>query len=80
MLFCKYPLSVIIVGVGNADFTAMETLDSDEYGLVDGGGEEAKRDIVQFVKLNDFKKEVAEGVFVTEADKLAEEVLAEVPD
>ena len=56
--FCKYPLSVIIVGIGDADFTAMETLDSDDYTLVNGIGEEAKRDIVQFVKLNEFKTEM----------------------
>ena len=41
----EHPLSVIIVGVGDADFTAMETLDSDEYTLVDGNGTKAKRDI-----------------------------------
>ena len=28
------PLSIIIIGIGDADFTAMETLDSDEYKLV----------------------------------------------
>jgi len=70
----EYPLSVIIVGIGEADFTAMETLDSDEYELVDGNGIKAKRDIAQFVKLNDFRK-VVDGVMVTEADKLAESVL-----
>ena len=41
----EHPLSIIIVGVGDADFTAMETLDSDEYTLVDGNGTKAKRDI-----------------------------------
>ena len=40
-----HPLSIIIVGIGDADFSAMETLDSDEYSLVDGFGIEAKRDI-----------------------------------
>ena len=39
------PLSIIIVGIGDADFTAMETLDSDEHHLVDGKGNAAKRDI-----------------------------------
>lgn len=33
-----YPLSVIIVGVGEADFSQMELLDSDEYELYDGRG------------------------------------------
>lgn len=71
----SYPLSIIIVGIGDADFTAMETLDSDEYDLVDGHGEAARRDICQFVKLNEFK----EGDY-THVDKLAEAVLGEVPD
>lgn len=52
----SHPLSIIIVGIGDADFTAMETLDSDEYELVNGCGEKARRDICQFVRLNDFKK------------------------
>ena len=75
-----YPLSVIIVGIGDADFSAMETLDSDEYDLVDGHGVTAKRDIAQFVKLNEFKEIDHNGRVVTAADKLAEAVLAEVPD
>ena len=41
----SYPLSIIIVGIGDADFTAMETLDSDDFDLVDGMGEAARRDI-----------------------------------
>lgn len=40
------PLSIIIVGVGNADFSAMELLDSDDYELVDGYGNIAQRDII----------------------------------
>ena len=42
---CRLPLSIIIVGIGDADFSAMETLDSDEYKLVDGNCMEANRDI-----------------------------------
>ena len=45
VMCAEYPLSIIIVGVGDADFTAMETLDSDEFELVDGYGTKAKRDI-----------------------------------
>jgi len=37
----QYPLSIIIVGIGSADFTAMESLDSDEKLLRDGKGNEA---------------------------------------
>ena len=50
-------------------------LDSDDYELVDGKGMAAKRDIVQFVRFNDFKDEM-----ISDASKLAEAVLAEVPD
>lgn len=42
------PMSVIIVGVGNEDFTAMEQLDGDEKRL-SHNGVYAERDIVQFV-------------------------------
>ena len=42
------PMSVIIVGVGNADFEAMEALDGDD-GRLSAGGVYAQRDIVQFV-------------------------------
>ena len=42
----KYPLSIIIVGIGDADFSMMDMLDSDDYELVDGKGMASKRDIV----------------------------------
>lgn len=42
----KLPMSIIIVGVGNEDFTAMEELDGDEV-RVSFKGEAAERDIVQ---------------------------------
>ena len=80
VLCTSYPLSIIIVGIGDADFTAMETLDSDEYDLVDGNGEPAKRDICQFVRLNEFKEILENGEVKTSVDKLAEAVLGEVPD
>jgi len=32
------PLSVIIVGIGNADFVNMEKLDGDTFGLVNSQG------------------------------------------
>ncbi len=44
------PMSVIIVGVGNEDFRAMEALDGDG-GLLRARGRVAARDIVQFVEL-----------------------------
>lgn len=71
------PISIIIVGVGDADFEAMDELDSDEVRLtVDG--RYAERDIVQFVPLNKFLTK--NGLVVKSQADLAREVLAEVPD
>lgn len=53
----NYPMSVIIVGVGNEDFTQMEYLDADKGGLRGKYGA-AKRDIVQFVEFNRFQGNV----------------------
>ena len=64
------PLSVIIVGVGSADFGDMDALDADGKGLVDRNGRRAGRDLVQFVPFYKFANNGA---------KLAEQVLAEVP-
>lgn len=64
------PLSVIIVGVGRADFSAMEVLDADDEPLVSNGVTMA-RDIVQFVPFRDFKS--------GDISRLAAETLAEVP-
>ncbi len=50
----KLPMSIIIIGVGNADFTAMEFLDGDSSALRSYTGEEAVRDIVQFVPFRTF--------------------------
>ena len=64
----KLPCSIIIVGVGNADFDMMIDLDSDDKILKDNKNRKAKRDIVQFVR---FKEAIARG-------NLAEEVLKEI--
>ena len=42
------PLSIIIVGVGNANFENMDKLDGDN-GLYGSNGMKSQRDIVQFV-------------------------------
>ncbi|KAK6777810.1 hypothetical protein RDI58_024528 [Solanum bulbocastanum] len=48
------PLSVLIVGVGNADFTLMEILDADNgHRLESFTGRVATRDIVQFVPMRE---------------------------
>lgn len=49
------PMSIIIVGVGNADFTDMQILDGDDGVLRSPKGEPVLRDIVQFVPFRDFK-------------------------
>jgi len=42
----KYPLSIIIIGVGGADFSNMVELDGDDAILKNSRGEAAQRDIV----------------------------------
>jgi hypothetical protein len=64
------PISVIIIGIGNADFENMNILDADDQPLYDNKNRKASRDLVQFVPFNDFKNNPA---------KLAEEVLEEIP-
>lgn len=51
----KLPMSIIIVGVGGADFSAMEFLDGDGGSLRSPSGEVAIRDIVQFVPFRQFQ-------------------------
>ncbi|XP_072259746.1 copine-1 isoform X1 [Pyxicephalus adspersus] len=67
----KLPLSIIIIGVGNADFKAMEFLDGDNGVLKASSGEAAARDIVQFVPFRQFQNAPREA--------LTQAVLAEVP-
>ena len=64
------PLSIIIVGVGNANFSAMEALDSDKQALRSSKGHYASRDIVQFVEMNKYTHDIS---------YLHEDVLREVP-
>ena len=64
------PVSVIIIGIGNADFSNMDVLDADDDPLYDNNGRKADRDLVQFVPYKDFKND---------GQKLAEQVLEEVP-
>lgn len=60
----KDPLSVVIVGIGEADFAGMEFLDSFDTTSEEG------RDITKFVRFNDYKSYNA----------LTEAVLDEIPD
>lgn len=73
----QFPISIIIVGVGNTNFEAMKELDSDGVRLsVDGRF--AERDIVQFVPMNRFLSKT--GPHVNSQADLAKEVLAEIPE
>uniref|UniRef100_A0A8C1ARD1 Copine family member IX n=2 Tax=Cyprinus carpio TaxID=7962 RepID=A0A8C1ARD1_CYPCA len=71
------PMSVIIVGVGPAEFDAMEELDGDEV-RVSSRGRVAERDIVQFVPFRDYIDR--SGNQVLSMARLAKDVLAEIPD
>ena len=67
----ELPLAIIIVGVGDADFSSMEQLDGDEEALYSQSLRKyMAADIVQFVPYNDFKNN---------PHMLAKETLMEVP-
>lgn len=69
------PISIIIVGVGNADFSTMDALDGDD-------GKLGFRDIVQFVPLRDFLPN-GHTYTMADAEKIQESVgrtlLDEIP-
>eukprot|EP00281_Chroomonas_sp_CCMP1168_P023752 CAMPEP_0206236744 /NCGR_PEP_ID=MMETSP0047_2-20121206/13881_1 /ASSEMBLY_ACC=CAM_ASM_000192 /TAXON_ID=195065 /ORGANISM="Chroomonas mesostigmatica_cf, Strain CCMP1168" /LENGTH=585 /DNA_ID=CAMNT_0053661105 /DNA_START=37 /DNA_END=1790 /DNA_ORIENTATION=- len=65
------PLSIVIVGVGPADFGKMHRLDGDDRALTSAmSGKKTQRDIVQFVAFRELKNN---------GPMLAKEVLAEIP-
>jgi hypothetical protein len=67
----KLPLSIIIVGVGNANFDAMKVLDGDDARLTSRRGVLACRGLVQFVPFSKFKGQ--------HYSALATEVLDQIP-
>ena len=71
----KLPLSIVIIGIGDANFENMDILDGDKIPLINSYGEIRKRDIVQFVEFNKYKDENG----INNGDDLAEEVLKEIP-
>ncbi|KAK7877431.1 hypothetical protein WMY93_031851, partial [Mugilogobius chulae] len=73
----KLPMSIIIVGVGQAEFDAMVELDGDDI-RVSSRGRLAERDIVQFVPFRDYMDRT--GNHVLSMARLAKDVLAEIPD
>ncbi|CAJ0949604.1 unnamed protein product, partial [Mesorhabditis belari] len=75
------PLSIIIVGVGQDEFEAMDELDSDQK-LLTHAGRVAVRDIVQFVPMRNFLGQYSyQNPHEHERSMglLAKEVLAEIP-
>ena len=65
------PLSIVIVGVGDADFETMDVLDADEEPLYSKKYKKHQaRDNVQFVPFREFRNDPY---------KLAKEVLMEIP-
>jgi hypothetical protein len=89
----KLPLSIIIAGVGGANFAAMQELDGDTVRL-SYNGKYAERDIVQFVPYRDAYSWMSsicpeaaakwsssyEGTSRLAKVRLAQEVLAEIPE
>ncbi|XP_023808224.1 copine-8 isoform X1 [Oryzias latipes] len=71
------PMSILIVGVGPAEFDAMVELDGDEV-RISSRGRLAERDIVQFVPFRDYMDRT--GNHVLSMARLAKDVLAEIPD
>ncbi len=71
----ELPISIIIVGVGNADFSTMDALDGDD-------GKLGFRDIVQFVPLRDYLPN-SHTYTMADAEKIQESVgkalLEEIP-
>eukprot|EP01083_Nonionella_stella_P118158 352685_1 len=69
----RLPMSIIIVGVGDADFANMERLDADDDPLRHNRtGEIMQRCIVQFVPFNEFKNQHISAI--------ARETLEEIPE
>ena len=67
-----FPISILIVGVGNCEFEKMELLDGDD-GMLTGSDNRtrAQRDIVQFVPFRDYRGKTPEA--------FSSELLAEIP-
>ncbi|KAL2093341.1 hypothetical protein ACEWY4_010653 [Coilia grayii] len=71
------PMSIIIVGVGPAEFDEMIELDGDEV-RISSRGRFAERDIVQFVPFRDYID--PRGNHILSMARLAKDVLAEIPE
>lgn len=69
-------MSIIIVGVGNEDFSIMKELITDP-ALLDVRDKHTVRNIIQFIEFKEFYSHDSPP---TSKVKLAREVLAEIPD
>ena len=57
IVYASYlPMSIVVVGIGKADFTDMRRLDGDLQPLKNGKNQQMIRDIVQFVTLDSVDK------------------------
>ncbi len=70
-----YPLSILIVGIGTADFNNMNELDANLNLLKTNSGKEACRDCVVFKKFEEFKDNKGDML----GHKLAEELMKDIP-
>ena len=64
------PLSVVIIGIGEFDYSKMITLDGDDLPITSSKGVKRMRDLVQFVPFSRYENNPR---------KLAEQVLEEIP-
>ena len=65
------PVSIIIIGIGDANFDNMDVLDADDEPLTDSQLQPQGHDIVQFVQYRDY---------ADNASLMVEHVLKELPD
>lgn len=77
----KLPISIIIVGVGDEDFSQMKSLDGDNNLRIETQqSERADEEIQEFKPSRDIVQFVSYRKFKNNPDKLAKEVLSEIPD
>ena len=74
-LFLEKRISRYTIHNAKDEISFMDKLDGDEVPLVNSQGVKRKRDIVQFIRFNNFKKNNAINV----GNDFAEEVLKEIP-
>ncbi|XP_077983479.1 copine-8-like isoform X2 [Glandiceps talaboti] len=71
------PMSIVILGVGNEDFSSMDILDGNDVRVTSSDGTRAIRDIVKFVCFRDF---LDDNDAILSQPRLAREVLEEIPE